>query len=96
MRFDMAERRHRPKRAGVADENVELAPALVDRCPQPVERVEIRDVAGRQRRRLAAFGADRIVEVLERALGAGEGDDMRAAPAQVRGRRRGRCRARRP
>ena len=68
VRFDMAEGGYRPQRAGVADENIELAPAREDRRAEPVERVEILDVARHQGRGRSAFRADRIVEVLERAL----------------------------
>ena len=85
LRFDVAERRHRPEGAGVADENVELAPALVRIArAEPVERIEILDVA-RHQGRLAAVRADCIVEIFERALGAGQRDDVGAGPGELKG-----------
>ena len=78
----MGNRRQRPENPGVADQNVELAPALVNRGAEAVEGLEILDVAGNQRR-LAAQLADGVVQFLERALGAGQRDDMGAAPRQL-------------
>ena len=78
----MARRRQRPEQAGVADENIELAPALEDRGAEPVERRKIGDVAGNERR-LAAERADFVIQRFERALGAGQGDDMGAAARQL-------------
>ena len=71
-----------PSNPGVADENVELAPALENRRAEPVERREIGDVAGNQRR-LGAERADFVVELLQRALRARQRDDMGAAARQL-------------
>ncbi len=78
----MGERRQRPEHAGVADECVELAPALEERGAEPVERVEIGEVAGNERR-FAAQRANLVVEFFKRALGARERDDMRAASGEL-------------
>ena len=48
--IDMAERRDGAEHAGIADENIELAPALVDRGAEPVERGIVFEVAGDERR----------------------------------------------
>ena len=81
----MRERRDRAEHAGIADENVEPAPALMDRPAEPVERVVIPEIAGDQRRRRLVGRpqrADGVVEFLQRALGAGEGDDMHTLGGQ--------------
>jgi hypothetical protein len=49
----------------------------VDGRAEPIDRVEIPEVGGNQRRR-AAEPADRVVEFFERALRARQCDDMRA------------------
>ena len=77
----MRNRRQRPEDSGVADQNVELAPAPVNRGAESVEGLEILDVA-RNQRRLAAQLADGVVQFFERALGAGKRDDMGAALRQ--------------
>ncbi len=74
------QRRQRPERAGGADENVETAPAAKQGLAQPIDRGVIAKIAGDQRGR--AFlarpqGADRVVELFERALGSRQGDDVR-------------------
>ena len=66
---------------GVANKNVELAPATVNRGAEAVEGFKILDVAGNQSR-LAAQLADGVIQFLKRALCAGKGDDMGAAPRQ--------------
>lgn len=71
----MRQRRQHPQQSGVANEGVELAPALEQARPQTIEGVEIGQIAGNKRRR-AAQGADLVVEFLERALCAGQRDDM--------------------
>ncbi len=69
-----------PSGAGVAEQGVEPAPAVVDRAAEPVERVEIGKVERNQRCAGAGRrGADFVVEFLEPALGARDRDHMRAA-----------------
>ena len=73
------ERRQRPQRAGVADQRVEPAPALVQGLAEPIDGGEVAQIAGDQCRRrfdVGAQGANFVVELLQRALGAGEGDDV--------------------
>ena len=82
LRLEMGERRQRAEHAGIGDEDVELAPALVDRPAEPVERGIIGDVARHQRGGRAGR-ADRVVELLERALGPRQCDHMRAGPRQL-------------
>ena len=82
----MGQRRDLAEKAGIAEQDVELAPALVDRGAEPVEGVVILEVE-RHERRGRAGGADLVVELLERALRAGERDHMRAGARE--GERRG-------
>ena len=82
---DMVQRRQRAEHAGVADENVETAPAPKQRLAEPIDRRMIPEIAGDQGRRVfgaGARGADFVVEFLERALRARESDDMRALGRQ--------------
>src|SRR5439155_14384920 len=65
--------------AGVADEDIELAPALVDGRPQRVDLVMHFEVQGEQRG-AAAAGPDLIVDLLEGAGSAADQDQMRAFP----------------
>ena len=67
----------RAEHAGVADEDVDAAEALVERRAERVDPVELAQIE-RHERRLGAFGLNRVVEILERADGAGDGDDVRA------------------
>ena len=73
----MGERRQGAENPGIGDENVELAPALVEGGAEPIERVEILDVDGDQRGGRAS-GLDGVVQLFERALGAGQRHDMGA------------------
>ena len=69
------QRREDAKLAGIADESVEPAPAPIDRLAEPVDRRAVLEVHRNQRRRLARSGTqglDRVVEFLQRALGARE------------------------
>ena len=82
----MAERRERPENAGIADQDVEPAEALVQRKPEPVDALVVLEVE-RHQRGGAAERLDRVVELLEPADGAGDGDDVGAG---LRQRERGR------
>lgn len=73
----MAERRQAAQDAGIADQDVELLPPLVDRGPEAVDRLVVGEI-DRHKRRLAAGGTDLVIELLEPADGAGDGDHMRA------------------
>ena len=73
--WSTCDRRQLAQDAGIAHEDVEPAPALVDRRAQPVEGLEVLQVhrhegCGR------ALLADGVVELFQGALGAG--DDVRA------------------
>ncbi len=59
----VVQRRQRPEDAGVADEDVELAPALEQRRPELIDLVALGEVE-LQQRRLAAALADLVVELL--------------------------------
>ena len=85
--------REGPEDAGAGDENVELAPALVERRPQLVDLLALAQVELEQRG-LAAVGADLVVELLERADRARGDDDVGALLRQSRAPRRGRSRGR--
>ena len=76
------QRRQRPEDAGAADENVELAPALVERWTELVDFVAPADVEFDERR-LAAESADLVVELFEPADGARGDDDVRALPGKL-------------
>ena len=73
----MAERRGGAGDAGIADENVELAVALMQRRAEPRDAVEIGEVERHQRGAAAVF-ADLVVEFFQPALRARDGHDMRA------------------
>src|SRR5688572_15000384 len=77
----MGQRRHFAENARVADQDVELAPALVDGTAEAINGVEIREV-DRDERSGAAKGANLVVELFEGALRAGEGDHMRAGSGE--------------
>ncbi len=68
----------------LADQNVELLPALEDRRAQPVDGGEILEVGGNQGGGAAEL-LDLVVEFLKAALGARHGDDMGAFPGQRQG-----------
>jgi hypothetical protein len=71
----MSQRRQRPEDAGVADEHVELAPALVDGGAQGIDLVVGLEVE-REQRGAAATGPYLVVDLLERAGGAADQDQM--------------------
>ena len=73
----VVQRRQRTEDAGVADEDVELAPALEQRRPELIDLVALAEIE-LQQRRLAAARADLVVELLERADGARGDDDVGA------------------
>ena len=73
--------RHRsddPELAGIADQPVEVTPAIKDHASQPVDAVTLAQIE-RHKRAGPARLLDRVVEVFESADGAGDGDHMRAA-----------------
>src|SRR4029077_8417632 len=77
LQLDMPERRGGTGDAGIADQDVELAVALVQRGAKPRDAVEIGE-AERHQRGAAAVLPDLVVELLKPALGARDGYDMRA------------------
>src|SRR3954464_14388981 len=81
----MAERRGGAGDAGIADENVDLAVALMQRRAQPRDAVEIGEIERHQRSAAAAL-ADLVVELLKAALRARDGHDMRGGAGQRSGR----------
>jgi hypothetical protein len=72
----VAQWRERPEDAGVADQDVELLPALIDRGPERVDLVEPFEVQGEERG-AAASPADLVVQLLQRAGGAPDQDQVR-------------------
>src|SRR4051812_25527817 len=81
----MAERRGGTRDAGIADENVDLAMAFMQRGAQPGDAVEIGEIEWHQRGAAAVF-ADLVVEFLQPALRARDGHDMRAGAGKRTGR----------
>ena len=75
-----------PSIAGIGEEHVELAPALVNRAAQPVDAGAVLEVERHQRRRRRA-ALICVVELLEPADGARDRDDMRAGRGKRRRRR---------
>src|SRR6266536_4523678 len=73
----MAERRGGTGDAGIADEDVELAMAFVQRSAKAGDAVGIREVE-RHQRGAAAVVADLVVELFQPALRARHRHDMRA------------------
>src|SRR5690606_2041599 len=81
---DVMQRRERAQDAGIADENVELAPALKQRRTELIDLVAFAQVE-LQQRCLATEIADLVIEFLERSDGAGADDDMSAVPGEGEG-----------
>src|SRR5450755_2264142 len=77
----MAERRGRTCDAGIADQDVELAMALVQRGAEPGDAVDIAQ-AERHQRGAAAVFADVVIEFFQAALGARQRHDVRALPGK--------------
>ena len=77
----MAERRGGAGDAGIADENVELAVALMQRRAKPGDAVEIGEIE-RHQGGAAAVLTDLVVEFLEPALRSRHRHDMRAGLRQ--------------
>ena len=75
---DMGDRREFAEHARIAEQDIELAPALVDRGAEPVDRVEILDVHRHQCGR-RSLGANLVVEGFERALCTGQSHDVSAS-----------------
>ena len=77
----MAERRGGAGDAGIADENVELAMAFMQRRAEAGDAVEVGQVE-RHQGRAAAVLADLVIEFFEAALRARHRDHMRAGLGQ--------------
>src|SRR3546814_14163764 len=77
----------RPEDAGVADQDVELAEALVHRGAEAVEAVEVAQVVRDQDGLLAAGGADGVVELFQRAHRARDEQELRALRGEPPGAR---------
>src|SRR5665213_4357603 len=73
----MPERRGGAGDAGIADQNVDLAVTLMQRRAEPGDAFEVGEIE-RHQRGAAAVLADLVVEFFKAALGARDGDDMRA------------------
>ena len=88
LRLDMADRRDDAEHAGIGDQDVELAPALVDRAAQPVDAGHVGEVERHQRRLALAVRRarlDLVVELFQPADGARHRDHMRAGRGQLLG-----------
>ena len=72
----MPEGRGRSGDAGIADENIELAVALMQRSPEPGDAVKVGEVERHQRGAAAVF-ADLVVELFEARLRSRHRHDMR-------------------
>ena len=81
----MADRRQRAQQAGVADQDVQLAVALVQRRAQTVQAVEVAQVVGRQHGLLATGGADLVVQFLQAAHGTRDEHELRALGGETLG-----------
>ena len=73
----MRDRRQHAQYAGVGDQDIKLAEALMQGRAQPVDGVEVGEVLRHQRRR-AAGGRDGVVQLLQPADGAGQRHHMGA------------------
>src|SRR5262245_19661511 len=73
----MAERRQRPEDRGVGDQDIEPAPALVDRGAERVERLGLAQIE-REGARRRAVSADLVIDLFERTDRPRQQDDMRA------------------
>ena len=80
----MAERRQRPEDARVGHQDVELPPPLVESRAEPVDAVEILEIA-RHEGRLAAKAPDLVIELFERALRPGQRDHVGAGAGEIEG-----------
>src|SRR6266852_6996188 len=77
----MPERRGGAGDAGIADEDVELAVAFMQRRAEPGDTVEVGEVERHQGRAPAIF-PDLVVEFLEAALGSRNGNNLGAGLGQ--------------
>src|SRR5690554_3535689 len=75
--LDMAERRYDAKYPSIGHENIELAPALVDRSAKAVDAGHVGEVQWHQRG-LSAGLLDLVVKFLEPTDGPRDGNHMRA------------------
>src|SRR6266404_6782672 len=64
-RLDVADRRDGSENTGIADQDVELAEALIKRCPQLIDGVEFLDIQRHQQAWLTAGIADRIIDLFQ-------------------------------
>ena len=80
----MGQRCDPPQHARVADEDVELAPPLVDRGAEAVDAWTVGQVK-RHQRRGAVFRLDAVVQRLEGVDLAADGDDVTATAGQIEG-----------
>src|SRR5262249_15374694 len=81
LEIDMAERRGGTGDAGIADEDIDLAMALMQGRAKPCEAVAVGHAQRHQRRRAAVL-PDLIVELFKPALCARDRDDVRAGLRQ--------------
>src|SRR5712692_4744833 len=77
----MPERRGGAGDPGIADENVELAVALMQRSTKPCDAVEVGQIE-RHQGRSSAIPADLVVEFFEAALGSRNRNNVRAGFSQ--------------
>jgi len=90
----MAERRGGAGDAGIADEDVEFAMALMQRSAKPGDAVIVGQVQRHQRGAAAVF-ADLVIEFFQPALRPRHRHDMRAGPGECPRGGHSRCRAKR-
>src|SRR6185437_12322220 len=86
-RVDVRDGPQPTEHGGGVHQDVDPAMAAVELGAQRIEAVGLRQVDRHQRRRRAAGGADRIVELLQRALRAAERDHLGAGRRQRQRRR---------
>ena len=86
LRLDVIERRALAPDRGIADQNIEMLIAFVERRGEPVEPGVIAHVERHQCRRTAGR-TRRVVDFLETADSARHGDDMCTLARQCEGRR---------
>ena len=73
----MGEGRQAPEDAGVADQDVELAEALIERGSESIDGLAVGELE-RNERGFAARGPDRVVDAFQGLAVAGKQQDMRA------------------
>ena len=93
LRGNMGEGRQAPEDPGVADQNIELAEALIERGSQSIDRLAVGELE-RDERGFAARSPDRVVD-FSKALRLRASSRTCAPLVRISPRRRGRYRARR-